>query len=161
MRIFVCLVMITLLGACGSQESQKSLLDGLVDLNLLEYGLPIVIKAPEGAAVDKSSIGFFDDVTVKSGDYNLQILVSDAASLNLQKLVEEEKATVRNEAYFSSFIEESPKGFIYETKIDSLSSYDFRYLHIQADRVYKFQAGLLGNYSQLDIERLVSAVAQD
>lgn len=161
MRIFVCLLMVALLSACGSQDSSNNALEGLVDLNLLEYGVPITIQAPEGAKVEKGTIGNFDDVTVKSGDYNLQLFVYDAASLNLQKMVDEEKVTVRGEQYFASFIEESPKGFIYETKIDSLTSYDFRYLHIQADRLYKFQAGLLGNYSQADIEQLLAAVAQN
>lgn len=132
----------------------------LPDLDLVKYGLGVKIKAPEGAEVKLSDMGIMKDVSVKSGpDFYLQILNSEAINYNASKLKEEEKQDLMKESYFSRIVQEDENGFIFEKDYgDGKLNYDFRYYKIQGDQEYKFQAGLIGNFSEESVRLMYEAV---
>jgi len=139
---------------------QENEVSDLKPLNLLKHGVPITINAPDSAQVKKTKIGDWDDITVKKGDYSLQIFVRNAITNDLVKIKSEELALVKEEKLFSKIIKEEENGFIYETSIDSISNYNFKYIHLQADRVYTFQKGLADNLTKSQAERIYNSVKQ-
>ncbi len=142
--------------SCQPQDT----IGDLKPLDLLKYGVPISINAPDSAVVKKTKIGDWDDITVKKGEYSLQIFVRNAITNDLEKIKAEELALVKEEKVFSKIIKEEERGFIYETAIDSLSNYNFKYIHLQADRVYTFQKGLADNLTQAQAENIYNSVKQ-
>ncbi|MEM9824218.1 MAG: hypothetical protein AAF985_24245 [Bacteroidota bacterium] len=129
-------------------------------LDLLKYGVPITIMAPDSAKVKTMDLLVQKDVTIKKGeDYYVQIFSSDATTSDHKKILAELKADVKNNPYFSKFLLEEDKGFIYETVIDSTHyNYGFRHIRIQGDREYIFQTGLIGNFDQEQVEAMYDAV---
>ena len=142
-----------MLTACKDQQSN------LVELDLLQYGAPIVIKAPAEAVVTMDDLGFWKDITVQKGeDFYLQIISTTANTLNASKVKAQKLEEVKNEAFFSKIIEEEDYGFIYEKKIDDVLDYDFRYVRIQGDMEYTFQTGLLGTFTEDQVRQMYAAV---
>ncbi len=131
-------------------------------MDLLEHGIPLSILAPDSTKVDKMNLGgILQDVTLRNGDdFYIQIYASDAATNDVTKLKADQLAEVKTNRFFSKIIEEDESGFIYETQIDSLINYGFRYVHLQADREYIFQTGLTGTYSLDQVKRMYGAVQQ-
>jgi len=135
----------------------------LKPLNLLQYGIPITILAPDSVKVVSGSLSFSQDVTIKSptDNYDIQIFVYDATTTNLPAVKASHLAEVKGNAYFSRIIEEEDAGFIYETSYDTLSTnYGFKYLKLQGDKEYIFQTGLVGNFSLEDVKTMYGAVKQ-
>ena len=127
----------------------------LVEKDLLEYGLPITIQAPDSIVVKTMDWLVQKDVTIKGPDwYNLQIFSSKAQTTKMEDALSVQRSTVEDGTYFDEFILEEQDGFIYQLKIDSLTNYDFRHVKIQGDNEYVFQAGMMGNYTLEQIERL-------
>lgn len=130
------------------------------DLDLVKYGLGIKIKAPANTDVKVHDMGIMKDVSIKGGkDFYIQILNSEAINYSASKLKEEEKRDVMKEVYFSKIIQEDEQGFIFEKDFgnDKLN-YDFRYFKIQGDQEYKFQAGLIGNFSEENVRIMYEAI---
>jgi len=133
--------------ACNNGNNSN----GLSELDLMSHGMPIKVKAPEGAVVKKDNIGMVKEVTVKSGDiYYIQILSGQAFSNDISVLKERQKGDAISNKYFSKIVEEDDNGFIYEKKYPELKdriTYDFRYVKLQGDYQYTFQAGLMGQFT--------------
>jgi len=157
MRILILLVPVFLL-ICSCQQTESKA--ELQPLDLLKYGIPITINAPDSAKVRKSKIGDWDDVTIKKDDYSLQIFVRDAETSDMAKIKAEELQLVKSERFFSSIVREDDKGFIYETSVDSIPFYNFKYLHHQADKIYTFQKGLADNITLEEAEKIYKSVKQ-
>lgn len=157
MRILIFLIpIIFMIGACQQSNSKAE----LQPLDLLQYGIPITINAPDSASVRKSKIGDWDDVTVKKDNYSLQIFVREAESSEMSKIKADELALVKSERFFSKIVKEEDKGFIYETSVDSIPFYNFKYLHYQADKIYTFQKGLADNITLEEAEKIYQSVKQ-
>jgi len=140
----------------GDQKEQWQSMD------LLEHGIPLSVMAPDSVKVEKMNLGGYQDVTLRNNDngYFIQIYASDAATNDVSKLKADQLAEVKNNRFFSKIVEEDEKGFIYETQIDSLTNFGFRYVHLQADREYIFQTGLIGTYTLDQVKRMYDAVHQ-
>ncbi len=157
MRILIPLITIILsISACQQSASKTE----YQPLDLLEYGIPITINAPDSAKVRKSKIGDWDDVTIKKDNYSLQIFVRDAETSNMSKIIADELSLVKSERFFSKIVSEEEKGFIYETSVDSIPFYNFKYLHYQADKIYTFQKGLADNITKEEAEKIFKSVKQ-
>ena len=154
-RFFILLGLIAFF-SCGGPKNE------LVELDLLDNGVPLKIMAPEGAVVEVDDLGIIRDVTVKDSlGYFVQIFASKANSLNPAKVLEDQKTIVQEAPYFSKFTEEMEDGFIFEKKIDDETfRYDFRYIRIQGDDQYIFQTGLSGGYDEAAVQRMYQAVQQ-
>lgn len=155
-KLLPLLAILLFLFSCQPQDT----VGDLKPLDLLKYGVPITINAPDSAAVKKTKIGDWDDITVKKGEYSLQIFVRNAITNDLDKIKAEELTLVKAEKVFSKIITDEDRGFVYETAIDSVPNYNFKYIHLQADRVYTFQKGLADNLTQSQAEKIYNSVKQ-
>lgn len=122
--------------------------------------MPITLKAPADSEIISEDLGFMRDITVKSGDnYFIQILAGAAIKLDEAKIKEEKLAEVKNGPFFSKIVKEDDHGFIFEKKIDDKNiNYDFRHIRIQGDKEYVFQTGLIGRFTQADVEKMYESV---
>lgn len=128
--------------------------------NLLSYGVPLTIMAPDSATIKKEDWGSMLIVTVKKGkDYDLQVQASDASSTDIATLKAQKIIDVKNERYFSKIIKEDENGFVFETAPDSTTNfYGFRFIMVQGDKEYVIQNGLAGNYTLEQAEFMYEAV---
>lgn len=132
----------------------------LPSLDLMKYGFPISVKAPDDVVVQVEDMGFMKDLTLKSGeDYFVQVYAADANSINLEKVLEKKKTDVETGDFFSKIISEEPGGFIYEKDLgDGVLDYDFVYVKIQGDKEYTFQTGLYGTFTQEQVKTMLNSV---
>ena len=153
---FIALVLFTCCFAgCTKKQSVK-----LVDLDLMTYEMPIMIKAPADAEIKKMDLIVQKDITVKSGDdFYLQIFESDVTERDPKQVKEDLLKTVQENPYFSELIQEDANGFIYKTQIDSAQeNYSFRYVRIQGDKEYTFQTGMIGQFTLDQVRTMYNAV---
>jgi len=135
----------------------------LAEKDLMEYGVPVTIMAPDSATVKARNMGsLMKDVTVKGeGNYDLQIMASSATTSDLARVKAEQLATVKTNRYFSRILSEEENGFLYEMEIDSNNlNYNFRYIHLQGDQEIIFSAGMASTLTQEEAERVYEAVKQ-
>ena len=144
-----------IVGCSGESED-----DGLVEMDLLSYGVPILIKAPEGSIVESKDLLVQKDVTVRSGsDFSLQIFESDALTRDIGAIRSRMLTEVQSNPYFQEVIEEDENGFIYKTAIDSnYINYGFRHVRLQGDKEYVFQTAMRGKFTLEQVQRMKSAV---
>lgn len=129
-------------------------------LDLLEYDMPISVKAPSDPEIKTMDLLVQKDIWIKKGSqYNVQIFQSDASGTDAEKVKNALLTEVKNNPFFSKLVSESPEGFIYETIIDSTEyNYGFRYVKIMGDKEYIFQTGLIGTFELDDVERMYNSV---
>jgi len=152
-------VVVILMWACQRNGTEQD----WVEKDLLQYGIPMTIMAPDSAEVNSSDLGgLIQDVTVKEGDeYYVQIYASDAETMDIAKVKSAQLSEVKSNRYFSKIIQEETDGFIYETVIDSTAiNYGFRYVKVQGDKEYVFQTGLVGSFTLEQVEKMFEAVRQ-
>ena len=144
--------------ACNSEKKVD-----FKPLDLLNFGIPITIMAPDSAQVKKSDFGpVMKDITIRKGeDYFIQIYASQASSSDVAEVKAQELAEVKSKKYFSKIIKDEPTGFIFETKVDSnYIDYGFRHIRIQGNNEYIFQTGLIGPFTLEAVEDMYEAVQQ-
>lgn len=145
-----------MLFACQSETPQ------LLPLNLLEHGIPMTIMAPDSADVKTSDLGLFKNVTIQKGkDYYIEVFYSQATTTDVAKIKADQMEEVRSEQYFSQILSEEDAGFMYETEIDSIKNYGFRYIKVQGDNEYIFRPGFSGFFTQAAAERMYNSVKQE
>lgn len=140
-KIFLLFLTVATFFACDNGG------EALQEINLLPFGMPITVKAPNDTLITSGSFGDMQEVVIKSKDssslYRLQIYSVAASIIDVGAIVAEEKALVESDSSFTKYIEEEPNGFIYEYKYsDAEVGYDFRYVRIQGDKKYTFQTAL-------------------
>ena len=156
MRILsILLFSFFILSSCNSDPASN-----YKELDLMAYGVPITIMAPDSADIKKEDWISQQGVTVTKGkDYDLQIwasqaTVSDVATLKATKLED-----IKSNDLFSKIIKDDPAGFIFENKLDSTTLYyGFCHLVIQGDNEYEFRNGLRGNFTLEQAERMYDSV---
>ncbi len=131
----------------------------LKPLNLMKYGVPLTILAPDSAVVKKRDMIVQQDITIQGPDgFDLQLYVSNASTTDPKALKDSLLAQVKRQPYFSKLIAIEDQGFIFENKVDSAAVfYDFRYVIIRAGKEYQFQGGLLGNFTIEQATRMYEA----
>ena len=157
--IVCCLGLVYCVTSTGcSDESQD---DHLVEMELMAHGMPIVIKAPEDALIETMDLVLQKDLTIKKGDYFVQIFESDATTYNIAEIKSRLLGEVQSNKYYQKIITEDPDGFIYQTAIDSsYINYGFRRVRIQGDKEYVFQTGLRGQFPLEAVEMMYRATAR-
>jgi len=157
--LFLFSVMALLMAGFNSCNNQSKN-SGYPDLDLLSYGVPLKIKAPEGAVVNVDDMGIVQDITIKKDEnFNLQILAGTAYINELSKVVEKQKADAIGSRTFSKIIEEFEDGFIFEKKYsETRISYDFRCVRLQGDKEFIFQTGLLGQFTVAEVQKMYDSV---
>lgn len=156
MKKLYLFILLPLFIACNSGAPQSDLLD----LDLMKHGLPIKIKAPEGAEVEVSDLGFVKDAVIKAGDdFYVQVIEGVALSSDIETIKNDHLSEVKNNEFFDEILLEEEAGFIFRKRItEERINHDFRLIKVQGNKEYVFQTGLTGNYSQKDVERMFEAV---
>jgi hypothetical protein len=129
-------------------------------LDLLSHGLPIKIKAPEDVEIKFQDFGILKEMTVENAEnYALLISASETSSLDIKKVLGEQKEIVEASPYFSKIMEEEEDGFIFEKKIDDdYINYDFRHVRLRGENKYIFRAGLSRQYTLDEIKEIYQSV---
>lgn len=148
--LFFCLFLL----ACESDP-----LSDYKELDLMQYGVPLKIMAPDSAVVKKEDWISQQGVTIKKDDYEVQVWASEASVPDAATIKANKLAEVKSNQLFSKIIKEDNNGFIFENKLDSTTMYyGFYYLVVQGDNEYSFQNGLRGNFTLDQAERMYEAV---
>ena len=151
-RVIFSAVILLLLTSCGSKPKTEP-------LDLMKYGLPIQIMAPQDAVVKANDAGFYKDVTVKHGDkYFVQIISTSATFTDINRLKQDQLNEVKKNPYFKEVIFDETNGFIFKKQVDSLVNFDFRYVKIQGSDEYIFQTGLTGTFTEDDVRQMYESV---
>ena len=129
-------------------------------LNLLEYGMPITVLAPDSADVKKMNLVLQEDISIRKGEnYFVQIFGAQATTRDAVELKESLKEEVLDNPFFSEMVEEGDYGFIYKDQIDSVhSTYGFRFVRLIGDKEYVFQTGLIGSFTEDQVRKMYEAV---
>ena len=129
-------------------------------LDLLSYGLPVSILAPDSAEVSVTRVGVVEDVTIrKPGDrYGIQIYVQPAFSNDLPALKSSQVEEVKSTAEFQKILEEDENGFLFALRSGNLEYYSFRLVHLQADKEYIFTTTFNEQYTLEEARQLLEAV---
>ena len=156
MRLFSFFIIVLFLAACNNPDDNY-----LKPRNLLEYGIPYTILAPDSVDIKKENLVVSDEVIIKSqnsDDYEVRVYFGEATKdIAAKKL--EELNTLKSISAYSSFnvVLDEPNGFVYETVIDeTLHNFGFRRIVVQGDREYIFQSGN-GNYTKAQAEEMYQA----
>lgn len=133
------------------------------ELDLMEKGFPIVVKAPDSAAVKVVANAFLNDITIDSPEenYHIQIYASEAETDDIAIIKSDLILDVRRNPYFSKIMEEDERGFVYELTIDSTNYYSFRHIHVQGDLEFIFETGLAHTFNLEEAKVLREAVRQE
>ncbi len=131
----------------------------LKPLDLLKYGAPVTIMAPDSAKITTEDLLVQKDISIKKGDdYFVQVSVSDAQTTDLAAAKKERMDLVKSDKYFEKIIEDKPDGFIYETAIDSsYHNFGFQRIKIQGTKEIVFQTGFTGKFSLDDVKKMYEA----
>lgn len=154
MRVISLFIVLIFFAACSSDNN-----DYLKPRNLLEYGIPLTILAPDSVDIKKENMVVQDEVIIKSqnsDDYNVRVYFGEATK-SAEAAKAEQLRFLQETSIFSKVILDEPHGFIYEDKIsDDLFSYGFRRILVQGDREYLFQSGN-GIFTQAQAEEMYRA----
>lgn len=159
MRIFLfwSMAAILFMTACAGEEKVN-----LKPLDLLKYGVPVTIMAPDSADVKTSDMIVQKDITIKGDaddNYYVQIYAADASTNDVSQLKAEQLALVKDNRYFSKIVKEDAAGFIYENKIDSANIiHGFRFIKIQGNKEFIFQNVSTGMFDLANTEMMYEAV---
>ena len=150
------ILIILLLGSCESKRNTPKGQD------LLKYGIPYTIDAPEQVTITKSQTGRLAAVNIKDGHgYDVQVYMSDANTNNLTKIKQDKKDAITAHPAFNKIIEEYDQGFIYERKdIEGDLSFDFELIVIQGDKESNFQAGNSKLFTEAEVKIMVKSILQ-
>ena len=156
MRVVLSLLMFSILiWSCKSDPVSE-----YKELDLLSYGVPLKIMAPDSSDIKKEDWITQQGVTIKKGkDYEVQVWAGTASTTDMVAFKANKLAEVKNKEIFSKIIQEDPDGFIFENQLDSNTLYyGFYYLVLQGDFEYTFQNGLRGDFTQEQAENMYRAV---
>ncbi len=148
----------------GLTACQKDYSDDWKPLNLLEYGLPVTLLAPDSAQVEVTDLGLLQDVKVEGKadeNYSIQIYASEAETNDISRLKADQLTDIKDNRLFSRIVREEEQGFIYETRIDSSFFYSFRYVHVKGDKELIFTTGLADTYQLEEVEAMYNAVKEN
>ncbi len=151
---FISLILL-LLSSCSSDRTEP-----LKSLDLLKYGVPVTILAPDSPEVKTMDLIVQKDITIRKGnDYFVQIFMSDAVTTDVSKVLKEQMEQTKTNPYFSKFLTEDAHGYIYELQVDSsATTYGFKFVKIQGDNEFVFQTGLSGLFNEEQVRRMYQAV---
>ena len=134
---------------------------GWQPLDLLSHGVPVSVMAPPDAQVKSGKLksALMKDLTIQGGDnYNVQLFYSPAITSDIAKLKNDHLQIVQDNRYFARIVREEVAGFIYQSVIDSTSTYGFRLVKLQGDMELNFQTGMNQLFTQEEAELMYEAV---
>ncbi|MEM1216794.1 MAG: hypothetical protein AAGJ82_13955 [Bacteroidota bacterium] len=157
-RLFLlCLISICFCSACLNDGHPL----GWQATDLLPHGVPITIIAPPEADIKPGKLQsvLLKDLIIKGEDnYDLQIFYGTAMTNDIAALKNEHLQIVQANPYFQKIVKEEVSGFIYQSRIDTTSTYGFHFTKLQGDLEINFQSGMGSLHSLEEIERMYEGV---
>lgn len=147
-------IIFTYIVGCQSNAKPKNGTD------LMKYGIPYTIVAPDDVTLTKIGSGTLSDVNIKNNrGYDVQVYMSDAYTADLAKLKQMKKDQVIEHPQFSKIVEEFDNGFLYEKQADDGNrSFDFMIIKVQGDKEINFQAGNSKPFTETDAKSMIQSV---
>ncbi len=146
-KVMLSVVVAVLLLACkgGKYEEQ----------NLLEYGFPLSLELPKGATVEEEEMLLYKSLVIKNDDNFHMVIFQSEATDDLAGVISDQRELASENPFFVEFVKEDEDGFIYKTVVDStFTNYNFRHAKVFGQKEYLFQAGLVNQYNQSEIEEM-------
>src|SRR5690625_2896719 len=124
-------------------------------VDLLSYGVPIQIEAPDSVEITTSDMGIQKDLVLQGeGGYNIQTFYSDAVR-NQKDADQEHKNILKENPRFKELVLDELKRFIYSMQLDStLEHYGLLYVVVKGGKEISSQPGMGGVYTQEKVEEL-------
>ena len=141
--------------ACSSDPSAK-----WQETDLMQYGLPVKIKAPANIEVNRSPFSGSEEFQLSGPkNYGMTVLMLDATTPNTREVKAELEDLVKKGKYFSDFVISEDDGFVYRIAIDSLHAvYGFRKVKIQGGKQIIFQNPYMSKLSEEQALRLYQSL---
>ncbi len=158
--LMLTIILISILFLFSCKDGSKS--SSVNSLDLMKYGVPFSINAPEDVSITKVGSGKLEDISIrnKSG-YDVQVFMGDAFSSNLEKLKSIKKEEITSNPTFKKIIEEFENGFIYEKRSDiGNRNYDFVVIIIQGAKEINFQAGNSKEFTEFEVKSMVKSIIE-
>ncbi len=149
------LLLITGIIACNQVNKMA---DGKLDL--LKYGIPVTLQAPDDVEISKVGKGTLAHVSVKNEQgYDVQVFMAEAVSQDMTWLKQQKKEMVTAHPNFTKIVEEYDNGFIYEkTENDGSRSYDYIIIELLGDKEITFMGGNTGTFSEENVKTMVQSI---
>lgn len=160
-RLFICaLLAFSLACSPASRDDQGA----WAKLDLMPYGIPVEIMAPDSARVNVTRVGEVEDVAIRNEGiqpFSIQIFVQPVLLNDIPALKFNQINEVRSNPEFGKIVEEDEQGFIFFLNdMNGGERYHFRYVHLQADREYVFTSDFEGRFSLEEARRMLNSVRQ-
>jgi hypothetical protein len=157
-KLFIYIIATFMITIFGCQNGKKTSSPDTLDL--MKYGVPYTINAPDDVKVAKVGAGKLEDISIKnSNGYDVQVFMGDAFSSDLEKLKSIKKEEITSNPSFKKIIEEFDNGFIYEKTSDvGERSYDFSIIVVQGDKEITFQAGNSKEFTEAEVKTMVNSI---
>ena len=160
-RLFTCaLLAFSLACSPASRDDQGA----WAKLDLMPYGIPVEIMAPDSARVNVTRVGEVEDVAIRNEGiqpFSIQIFVQPVLLNDIPALKFNQINEVRSNPEFGKIVEEDEQGFIFFLNdVNGGERYHFRYVHLQADREYVFTSGFEERFSLEEARRMLNSVRQ-
>ena len=163
MRRFFYLLMFG--ATCGLMacETDTAASQDWPELNLLQYEVPVKVRAPEGTSVKSDNLGILQDVTLTGPDgYHVQLYVAEALGMPAAEVLQEQRKEVESMRYFAAVTEEFPDAFLFRVVVDtSQISYDFRHVKVVGNKEMVFQTGLTSNSTEAEAKAMLAAIREE
>jgi len=150
---FTLITLLVLLAGCRQEVKMKGGFD------LMKFGIPVTLQAPEGVTATQQGKGSTVDVRVTdSKGYDIQVFMFDATTSDLKSLVSQKKEIAASHPDFVKIVEEYEDGFLYEKKSGAQKSHDFFLIRVSGDKEINFQCGNGGNYSESQVKTMINSI---
>ena len=128
--------------------------------DLMKYGVPYSIKAPEDVKITKIGQGDLTDVSINNNKgYDLQIFMGSAQSSDINKIKENKRIIFTSNPFFSKIIEEYDDGYLFEkTNQEGDKSYDFIIIKVIGTNEINFQCGNSREFNEKEVKDIVKSI---
>lgn len=159
-----CLLFVALLSliACESTPAEEKPAFTKT-VNLLEYGIPVELNAPEDAKVVDASDDMIQDLRIEGDHYYVQIYGTVATRPSCKTLADEALIDYKTKnATFQRVVKQDECGFVYavKTENDTTTYYNFDYFAVKGNKEYRFMSTTspLVKLNQAQVEAIYEAV---
>jgi hypothetical protein len=126
--------------------------------DLKQYGIPLTIMAPEGATIAAEDLGGNIGLTIQKDKFDVQVMAITIGAASAAEFIQEKKTELQGSDPTFKIIDEDEDGFVYETKTDKETTYNFSFVKFLGDKHYTFQTGFTALPTQAEAEEMYKAM---
>jgi hypothetical protein len=131
------------------------------ETSLDSFGIPLILKAPDSTRIVSKSYASMDDITMRYGDFDIQLFVSEAETMKASQLRWALMEFIREQDPGVQWIHVDIDGFIFKPGSPLTDEdFDFRYVILAGDQQLIFQTGIATQSSLEDVEWMYEQVRE-